>query len=338
MKLIVDNNHHNEFISSRFISGNFLQSSMWRDFLGKQGLRSWRTTVLDDDDSIVASCLFYEQKLIFDRTYLYAPKGPIVNKEKSQEKQIEALQLILSKARDISIVTKKQEEIFFKVEFELPYLAVDRLVKSKDVQPRDTWVLDIDKDLKELLGAMHAKTRYNIALANKKNVKVRFSDKEEDLKHFFRLNRKTAARNQITTHSEDYYKKLFSVLVANQAGELAIAEFDSQVIAVNILVHFGQATTYLHGASDYNFRQYMAPHLLQYESIKRAKDKGHTIYDFWGIAPEDGSKPNWEGFSRFKKSFGGRAIISPGAYHLIYDSTWYNLYNLGSKLKSILKR
>jgi lipid II:glycine glycyltransferase (peptidoglycan interpeptide bridge formation enzyme) len=82
----------------------------------------------------------------------------------------------------------------------------------------------------------------------------------------------------------------------------------------------------------------MAPQLLQWESIKRAKEAGKEIYDFWGIAPEDGSKPKWEGFSRFKKSFGGRAIISSGAYDLIYDTSWYNVYNLAFKLRRLLRK
>jgi len=337
MKLVLDNDNYDDFLKTRFVSGNFLQSSIWQDFLNKQSIRSWRTTVLEED-KIIATCLFYEKRLPLNRSYLYAPKGPIFSNEFSEDKKTEALQLILSKARDITIVTKKQEEIFFKLELEDSRLILPRLKKTKDVQPRDTLVLDLAKDVKILLGDMHAKTRYNIALANKKNVKIRFSTEEKDLEYFFKLNRKTAKRNQIVTHSEEHYRKLFKTLISKAAGELAIAEIDNTVVAVNIVVYFGKTATYLHGSSDYGFRKYMAPQLLQWESIKRAKESGNEIYDFWGIAPEDGSKKNWEGFTRFKKSFGGRVITSPGAYDLIYDTTWYNLYHLGVKLKYLIKR
>jgi lipid II:glycine glycyltransferase (peptidoglycan interpeptide bridge formation enzyme) len=337
MKLVMDNNKYDDFLKTRFVSGNFLQSSLWQNFLSQQGLLSWRATIVDED-RVLATCLFYEKKLPFDHSYIYAPKGPIISDQISLEKQIEALELILSKARDITISTKKQAEIFFKLEPEKFELILARLKKTKDVQPRDTWVLDLNQDIKNLVANMHPKTRYNIALATKKNVKVRFSTVEKDLKHFFNLNKKTASRNQIVTHSEEYYKKLFQTLISQNSGELAIAEIDDRVVAINILIHFAKATTYLHGASDYDFRQYMAPQLLQWESIKRAKEAGKEIYDFWGIAPADGSKSSWDGFTRFKKSFGGRTIISPGAYDLIYDSTWYNLYNLGAKLKNLIKR
>ena len=337
MRLVTDNNNYDQFLKTRFVSGNFLQSSIWQDFLNKQSLRSWRSTVLEGDQ-IIATCLFYEKKLPFDRSYLFTPKGPIISDQVLEEKQIEALELILSKVRDISISTKKQAEIFFKLEPESNKLVLTRLKKTKDVQPRDTWVLDLDKDVEELVGNMHAKTRYNIALATKKNVKIRFSTEAKDLEHFFILNKKTASRNQIVTHSEEYYKKLFEALVNHNSGELAIASIDNTVIAVNILVNFGNSTTYLHGASDYEFRKYMGPQLLQWESIKRSKESGKEIYDFGGIAPQDSSRVKWEGLTRFKKSFGGRVISSPGAYDLIYDSSWYNLYNLGVKLKFILKK
>jgi peptidoglycan pentaglycine glycine transferase (the first glycine) len=337
MELVIDNNNYDEFLKARFVPGNFLQSSIWQDFFNQKSIRSWRATVLDGQE-IVATCLFYEIKLPLDRTYLFAPKGPIISDEVSEDKQTEALELILSKVRDITVVTKKQEEIFFKLELTKFNLVLDRMEKSGDVQPRDTWVLDIDKEPKIILGGMHAKTRYNIALATKKGVKIRFSKEAKDIKLFLGLNKKTASRNQIIVHGEEHYQRLFKVLISNDAGELAIAEIDGTVVAVNILIHFGQATTYLHGASDYGFRKYMAPQLLQWESIKRAREMGNNIYDFGGIAPEDDSKPKWEGLTRFKKSFGGRVITSPGTYDLIYDLSWYKLYNLGAKLKRLLKR
>lgn len=337
MNLVLDNNNYDEFLKTRFVSGNFLQSSFWQEFLNKQNLRSWRATVLDND-KIVATCLFYERKLLLSRSYLYAPRGPIISHQISADKQKEALELILSKARDITIATKKQEEIFFKVELEEQALILARMKKSRDIQPADNWVLDLDKDIKDLLGAMHPKTRYNIAVANKNGVKIRFSKNKEDLEHFFKLNQQTASRNQIVTHSENYYKKLFETLVEGQAGELAIAEKGDKVLAINILLYFGEATTYLHGASDYNERKYMAPQLLQWESIKKSKESGKKVYDFGGVAPLDGSRPKWDGFTRFKKSFGGRVLTYPGAYDLIYDSAWYNLYNLGFKLKYLLRK
>lgn len=336
MELITDNKNFDDFLKSRFVSGAFLQSSFWQEFLKKQNKRFWQLGVIEDEN-VIATALFYENKLPLDRSYLYSPKGPLISNVVSLDKQKEALELILSKARDITIDTKRKEEIFFRLELEDPKLILKRLVKSKDVQPRDSWVLDIDKDHKELLANMHTKTRYNIALAKRKKVEVYFSKEQKDLEDFLRLTHQTAKRNQISVHSDNYYKMLFETLVEHHCGELVVAKLEDKVVAVNMLIHFGQATTYLHGASDYQFRKYMAPQLLQWESIKKAQELGNKIYDFWGIAPEDGSKASWQGFTRFKKSFGGRAVFSPGAYDLIYDKSWYSLYNLSSKIRTLFK-
>lgn len=82
----------------------------------------------------------------------------------------------------------------------------------------------------------------------------------------------------------------------------------------------------------------MAPSLLQWESIKQAKAAGFLVYDFWGIAPQDNSQARWEGITRFKKGFGGERLVSPGAYDYIYHPTWYQIYHLGRKTISKLRK
>ncbi|MBU1202603.1 peptidoglycan bridge formation glycyltransferase FemA/FemB family protein [Patescibacteria group bacterium] len=334
MKLVCNKENYDDFLTTRFVSGNFLQSSVWRNFLSRQGKRYWQAAVLEED-KLIGLCLLYENKLPFDRTYLYSPKGPVISQGISEEKRKDVLRFILSQAREITIETKKKEEIFFKLEPENSNLILPELQKCPDVQPRDTWILDIKDEEKKLLANMHTKTRYNIALAKKKGVSVFFSQDEKDIEIFLALNRKTADRKEIKIHDDDYYRLLFKTLLDHKVAHLAIATVNGQPVAANILIYFGQAMTYLHGASDYEFRNYMAPHLLQWESIKKAKTLGAEIYDFWGIAPEDGSKPKWVGISRFKKGFGGQVVYSPGAYNLIYNNSWYSIYKLA---KIILRK
>ncbi|PWB38805.1 MAG: hypothetical protein C3F02_01815 [Parcubacteria group bacterium] len=337
MQLIIDNSNYDNFLNTRFISGNFLQSSLWRKFLESQAKRYWQL-VVSDGPQIAATCLFYQNTLPLGRSYFYVPKGPIFNPALSRPQKQEALSLILSKAREVTVDTRKREEIFLKLDLPENLDLPPELIKSEDLQPRDSWVLELKKSADELLAAMHPKTRYNISLAKRKGVSVEFSQDTEDLKHFISLIKKTAVRNQISVHSATYYNKLIQVLFKNKCGYLALAKVDNQVVAANIVLCFGNSATYLHGASDYRFRAYMAPHLLQWESIKKMQAAGHAVYDFWGVAPEDGSKPKWGGLSRFKKSFGGQVTKSPGAYNLIYDVGWYRWYKFARKLISLSGR
>ncbi len=331
MELRPSKENFDSFVGARFISSNFLQSSIWQDFLKAQKKNFWQLAVIDNNE-VIATCLLYENKLPFGRSYLFAPKGPIISDKISDVQKKEALELILSKARDVTIETKKHQEIFFKLEPESKRGLVTKLKKSSDIHPRDTLVLDICADEKELLGQMHQKTRYNIALARRRGVEIEFSNKEDDIEYFFGLKDKTAQRNEITLHNNNYYRLLWQTLIKRDAGQLVLAKVKDRVVAANIMVYFGETVTYLHGASDYDMRKYMAPHLLQWETIKQAKERGYKLYDLWGIAPEDGSKEKWAGITRFKKGFGGKTIESPGTYEIIYDKNWYNIYKIAKKI------
>ncbi|RJQ33773.1 peptidoglycan bridge formation glycyltransferase FemA/FemB family protein [Candidatus Parcubacteria bacterium] len=331
MELILSNENFDDFVGARFISSNFLQSSIWQDFLSAQKKNFWQLAITDNG-KLIATCLLYENRLPYGKSYLYAPKGPIISDEISVEQKKGAVELILSKVRDVTVETKKYQEIFFKLEPETESSLVSELKKSPDIHPRDTLVLDIEPDEKNLLGQMHQKTRYNIALARRRDVEIKFGGTNEDLDDFLQLTKKTAERNQITVHRDDYYRLLWQTLKNRDAGEIVLAKVKDKTVAANIVVRFGEAMTYLHGASDYEMRNYMAPHLLQWETIKQAKRLGYKIYDFWGIAPSDGSKPKWEGISRFKRGFGGREIESPGTYEMVYDQNWYRIYKIAKKI------
>jgi len=329
--------NHDQFIAQYFYPGNFLQSFIWKDFLEAQKKKQWQLTVTTDKGEVIAICVLYENRLFFNKSYLYAPKGPIFKEGLSIEDKQQALSLILSQIRDITIATHNQEELFCKLEPSKYIPSPPELIKVKDVQPKDTWILDLNKELKELLAQMHPKTRYNIGLARKKDVTITISKESKDLKYFLQLIKKTANRQQITVHPEKYYKLLWQTLLKHKAGELYIAKLDDKVIAVNLMVKFGQATTYLHGASDYQYRKYMAPHLLQWQAIKEAQNKGCEIYDFWGVAPEDNSQPNWQGITRFKQGFGGQRISSPGALSFVYNRQWHRIYLFIKRLQKIIK-
>ena len=335
MRIIINNNVDN-FLKTRFISGAFLQSSIWQDFLRKQNKKYWQISI-KDEKKIIGSCLIYENKLPFGKSYLYTPKGPIISQDISNYKKEKAFHFLLSKIRDLTIDTKKEEEIFLSLEVNNINLTKE-FIKVDNIQPADTLLLDLKKEKQELLRVMHQKTRYNIGLAQRKDIKIEISKKEEDLEIFLKLIKKTAQRNKIKTHTDKYYKLLWKTLLENNVGELYLAKVNSVVVAVNMIIKFGNTVTYLHGGSDYNYRAFMAPYLLQWEIIKKSKEAGFLYYDFWGIATQESKRNKWSGFTRFKKGFAGKEINSPGTYNFIYNKQSYLVYFLFKKLKKIIKR
>jgi lipid II:glycine glycyltransferase (peptidoglycan interpeptide bridge formation enzyme) len=67
----------------------------------------------------------------------------------------------------------------------------------------------------------------------------------------------------------------------------------------------------------------MAPYLLQWESIRIAKEAGMKYYDFHGVDEE-----KWAGVTRFKMGFGGERVEYPGTYDLVFDQGWYAIYKM----------
>jgi lipid II:glycine glycyltransferase (peptidoglycan interpeptide bridge formation enzyme) len=81
-----------------------------------------------------------------------------------------------------------------------------------------------------------------------------------------------------------------------------------------ILFIFGQTAWYMYGASTGQYRQLMPNHLLQWQAICRAKERGCARYDLWG-APDvfDQTDRLW-GVYRFKRGFGSQVVQGLGAF------------------------
>ncbi len=114
-------------------------------------------------------------------------------------------------------------------------------------------------------------------------------------------------------------------------AKLYLAEYENKIIAANIVLYFGDLAVYLHGASSSEYRNLMAPYLLQWRQIMDAKNEGYKKYDFWGIKGSSKFKVNskfnsWSGITRFKKGFGGGEKNYIGAYDAVFDNIGYAIY------------
>lgn len=214
-----------------------------------------------------------------------------------------------------------------------------RLQKSpNDVQPREILMLDITRDEATLLSEMKQKTRYNIRVAEKHGVIVEATKTTEDREAFLDLLTKTAERKDIQFHPREYYQK-FLEYFGEEECELLVARKDGVVLAGLLLVYYQGTAYYLHGGSGDRGRRYMAPHLLQWEAIKRARLRGCRQYDFGGVAVESLAPKgkDWSGITRFKQGFAPKVstTLFPGAYDIIIDTKTYFLYRMLRNIKNI---
>lgn len=306
----------------------FLQSTIWADFQRALGRRVWQLGAFADGTCQGVATVI-EHRLIMGQSYLYCPRGPLANDQ-------ETLLALVAAIRDLG---NKEKAMYVKIDpgaYRFPFHRTDFPIGSSvgtTLQPVTTQVLDLQPGPEVLLSAMHQKTRYNIRLAEKKGVTVRWSTTADDLEIFLDLITKTYARQGIRLHPPAYYRTMWKFLIAAEMAELGIAELNGEPLAANMVIWHDNTATYQYGGSADQQKQVMAPYVLQWETIKRACARSTMTYDFWGIAPEDAPLHKLAGVTRFKKGFGGRVVNFPPALNMILQPTWYQAYRLAKRMR-----
>ena len=70
-------------------------------------------------------------------------------------------------------------------------------------------------------------------------------------------------------------------------------------------------------------RNVMAPYLLHFEIMRKAKILGHQWYDLYGVAPPGQIGGAWANISAFKRKFGGCEQEYVPSLDLVYDPDAY---------------
>jgi lipid II:glycine glycyltransferase (peptidoglycan interpeptide bridge formation enzyme) len=303
----------------------FLQSCHWAEIQKRAGFNVLFRKYQDGLD-FCHPFILIEKKIFSKYKYYYMPRGlPL-----------------LSSYNDFFLALDKSffsddETLFIRFDsldksFDNYWPKNSFLKKVDDIQPSKTLVLDLSLSEKQLLAEMKQKTRYNIRLSAKKGVDVSESDisKFDD---FWRLMLLTSKRDSFFIHDKDYYYNI--IKYNNKVIRFFEARLKGELLSAGIFSFYGKKVSYLHGASSNQHRNLMAPYLLQWELIKKAKEEAFLEYDFYGV-----DEQKWPGVSRFKKGFGGSIIEFPGSFDYINKKSSYKAYNtlrfLKRKIKKIL--
>jgi len=337
---LINKEEWDEFVAEN--GGSFLQSWEWGEFQKRFGREVFKFCVKGGDKILlVAQAARYA--LPFKKSYIYIPYGPVAAQNFSNKQEL--FDFFVQELKKSEMVS--EGTIFLKIEPDeifVPSFAAAGFKKSdKDVQARETLIADISKPEEELLAQMKQKTRYNINLARRHGAEIiSIGDEKKAKETFISLLFETAKRNNFRTHPEKYYIEMMEMFLNNRAaGEffserLFFARYQGKITTAALIGFFGGRATYLHGGSSDEYKNIMAPYLLHWEIMRVAKRLGCSEYDFWGIVTDktdSKQKQKWEGFSRFKMGFGGRIVEYSGAYDLVFDKIWYNIYKLARKVK-----
>lgn len=317
--------HEWDAFLSRFPQAHLLQCGAWGDLKAPFGWTPERIQVKDCG----AQILFRRLPLGFSIAYI--PKGPLGTDWNVLWPEVDRL-------------CRKRRAIFLKVEPDAWDGAEgddrDRLggfVPAAPIQPRRTIVIDLSGSEDDWLARMKQKTRYNIRLAQKKEVIVREST---DLDAFQHLMQATGSRDGFGVHSLEYYQRAYRLFSATGQVALLLAEYQGRALAALMVFASGERAWYLYGASSDEERNRMPAYLLQWEAMRWAAARGCRSYDLWGVPDEEEeilekqfeerSDGLW-GVYRFKRGFGGRLLRCAAAWDKIYNPLLYRAYRLVSR-------
>ena len=310
--------------------GNLLNSSYWGSFQAELDKKVLRLR-LEENGSLEGVSLIVKEELPPAKSYFYAPKGPLLNY--FQNNFEEDLKKFIKKIKNIA---EEEDAIFLRVDPPLPLSFSEYFFKAgfikadKEVQPQETLILDISKTAEEILAEMKPKTRYNIRLAEKKGIKIKTSQNPRDIHHFTDLIEVAEKRGNFRYHPKKHYSKFLEVLGKENLALLFWAEYGQKTLAAIIVTFWQGRATYAHGVSGKDYKNLMAPHLLEWRAIEEAKKRGCNFYDFYGITSSDDPNHYWAGVTRFKKGFAPNGKIEQymGSFDFIFQPEWYRLYNL----------
>lgn len=292
---------YNEFVRNKR-HASALQDLNWAHVKSSEWLSE--AVYLEKNGNITA-CMSLLIRRFGNYSIIYAPRGPVCDiYDLSEVKElIKEVEPIAKKYN--AFVLKFDPEIKYDAKLEAIYKSNGFKVENRDnkkhelIQPMYNMILNLEgKTEEEIFKGYSEKTRYNIRVAEKKGVTVRYSRSEEDLKKFTELSYITAERDKITLRDYDYYKKMLDAFDENHL-RIYLAEHEGEVLSGAIALNYGGKLFYIYGASSNNKRNLMPNYLMQQEMIRWGIETGCSNYDFGGVF--DLSKSN--GLFRFKEGF-----------------------------------
>ncbi len=304
-----------------------LQSWEWGEFRKKTGIEILRLGKYLNNKLVETAQITFHPVPLTNFKIGYFPKGNLPSKE------------MLNKLYEIG---KEKKCIFIKIEPNVikedhkldNYFLKKNVVSSPHpLFSKFSFQLDLNQSEEELLKKMHPKTRYNIKVAQKHNVKIAFDYSDKAFEIYLKLLSLTTKRQKFYAHSQKYHRLMWKTLrpagIAHLISAVYYDKNKTQTLAAWIVFLFNNKLYYPYGGSSGKYKNLMASNLLMWEAIRFGKRKGATIFDMWGaLGPKASIQDPWYGFHRFKQGYAPKLVEFIGSYDLIINPLLYRIYNL----------
>jgi len=280
----------------------------------------------------------------------YVPRGPVVADGGPPDQQLLEQLVQLARSRRAAFLRLEPdvlEDDPRAPEWETVLREAGFRPAQRTLQPRSTIRLDLRPAPEALLSSLSKGHRADLRRAERDGVTVRTGTTEQDVDLLHDMLRATQARKSFSFHSAAYYRVLWRSF--GDAARLLVAEHDGLPVAASLVLAWGAHGTYLAAGSSAAGLERRAAHLLQWQAIRWARERGARTWDMWGIADARGryelalargaergssemarleaeaQRDPLDGVYRFKKGWGGEVVRTVPAYDRVFvaPAYWY---------------
>lgn len=314
----------NNQIANNPDGGNIAQSIELANIKAETG---WKIKLIMTD----LCAITIHERFIFGLGKLwYIPKGPGLNTVSEIKLLIEPLKEFAHKN---GVFVVKIEPELIKDSKNMTDLSNIGLILSRPIQANSsTVILDLSKDIDEIMTNLPQKSRYAINRAKRDGIITKLVEaNDNNLQIMADLISQTMANKSITIRSADYYKKFWKTFTDSNLGALFLAYDNDRPIAGAFVLVYGDKATYKDGGSTKDKTIYGASHALQWHIIEWLKSKDIKSYDLCGTPPameiENKDHPHY-GIGLFKTSFNKKVTDYIGVYDIIVRQSQYKIWNM----------
>jgi peptidoglycan pentaglycine glycine transferase (the first glycine) len=336
------------FVASR-PEADVLQSWAWGEAgAGEPGEHWARLVVVDGGDHIRGLAQVLDRATSFGRTILYVPHGPVWDRDGDEAAEVLARLLTGMKAH-----ARERRGIVLKLDPRgsgdaAADAAVGRVFDSAgqpaahDLQAPTTRIIDLQAGDDPVAGwGKDARAESRRAVREGTTVRLDRTGDPAMLDAFHALLAETSERQGFRIRTREYLSRLAEPLAARGDWFLALAEHEGTPLAGAIAPRTGDRAYYLYAASarDKELARKRGPYAAMAELQRALREAGTATLDLWGVRePDDDTvDASWEGFSVFKRRFGGSPLRHPGTFDIVIDPTWNRIRDWRERLRSALR-
>ena len=294
-----------EFVEST-PNGQYLQLSPWAQVKAPNGWRSVRVVADAGSGPIGAQVLLHRLgPLPFSLGYATCGPAATVFDEASVRAFTAELRAVARRER-LSHVTIDPTVSDPQVTGRLRAAGWRR---TATVQVDRTWVVDLDQPEEVLWHALRSKWRQYVQKSRRSGLVVVDSG-ADGIDDLFRIVVETAKRAGFVYRSKDTYRRVFESFAKSDRARLLLARLPGgEAVAALMLIACNGKIVEPYGGMTAAGAESRANYLLKWEAIRSSAERGHRLYDMWGMATS--------GIGQFKQGFGGRQIEYIGAFDLV---------------------